>query len=61
MQVLSVFKTLHRTRMAVFKDDDIGLKGEIVVAWYYSLEKNICCYMFDGCCLPANPYKTEDN
>lgn len=28
MQVLGVFKNLHRTRMAVFKDDDKALKGE---------------------------------
>lgn len=28
MQVLRVFKQLHRTRMDVFKDDGIALKGE---------------------------------
>lgn len=30
MQVLGVFKNLHRTRMAVFKDDDKALNGEIL-------------------------------
>lgn len=30
MQVLSVFKNLHRTRMAVFKDDDNALSGKVV-------------------------------
>lgn len=29
MQVLRVFKQLHRTRMDVFKDDDIALKGKL--------------------------------
>uniref|UniRef100_A0A3B4EWP2 LYR motif containing 7 n=1 Tax=Pundamilia nyererei TaxID=303518 RepID=A0A3B4EWP2_9CICH len=28
LKVLGVFKTLHRTRMAVFKDDDRALTGE---------------------------------
>ncbi len=36
MQVLRVFKSLHRTRMAVFKDDDRGLLGELwsLLVWF---------------------------
>lgn len=54
MQVLRVFKTLHRTRMAVFKDDEVGLKGEIFDVWYYLPETNI----FLATCLMNGVYQS---
>ena len=35
MQVLRVFKALHRTRLAVFKDDDRALTGRFMFMFMF--------------------------
>lgn len=43
-----MFKTLHRTRMVVFKDDDKGLTGELCMVVGFIPDRRMSVAVFAG-------------
>lgn len=52
LQVLNAFKTLHRTRMAVFKDDEGALTGRFRLRCTNEIHEIQMCD--HDCCVPES-------